>query len=108
VQTPSSQSVSPLLTELQSADKGGNGQIVATSEIGQQEAEQLLMQLDSLSDEEVNALLDQLSQEEDGQARTVNEIDQHKAEQLLAQLDSLSDEDVDLLLGQMLEKGENA
>jgi acyl carrier protein len=107
VQTPSSQSVSPLLTELQSANEEGNGQVAATSEIGQQEAEQLLLQLDSLSDEEVNALLDQLSQEENGQATTVNEIDQQEAEQLLAQLDSLSDEDVDLLLGQMLEKGEN-
>ena len=61
VQSPSSRTTPPLLTELQSADERGNGRASTISEISQQEAEQLLARLDELSDEEVTALLARLS-----------------------------------------------
>ena len=60
-QTPSSQSMLPLLIEPQSASERGNDRNGTISEISPQKAEQLLTQLDQLSDEEITALLDQLS-----------------------------------------------
>lgn len=68
-------------------------------QINQQDAEQLLERLDQLSDEEVDALLRQISQQggDDG-------ISQQDAGRLLAELDQLSDGEVDTLLSQMLEK----
>jgi acyl carrier protein len=74
-----------------------------------QAAEQLLAELDQLSDEEVDALLGQFSQEENSQAVSTeasngNGINQQTAKQLLAQLDQLSDEEVDALLSQMSQK----
>jgi acyl-CoA synthetase (AMP-forming)/AMP-acid ligase II/acyl carrier protein len=102
--------------------------IDATDGLSQQDAEQLLVHLDSLSDEDVDALLSQIVEEEDGQGDAgtvgaplagvleqaptldgdaVDGLSQHDAEQLLANLDRLSDEEVDALLNQMLEKGTN-
>jgi acyl carrier protein len=77
--------------------------------LSRQAAEQLLADLDQLSDEEVDALLNQISQEEDDQADSTGAsngdgINQQAAEQLLAQLDQLSDEEVDSLLSQMSQK----
>lgn len=60
-QTPSSQSMLPLLIEPQGASERGNDRNGTISEISPQKAEQLLTQLDKLSDEEITALLDQLS-----------------------------------------------
>ena len=77
--------------------------------LSRQAAEQLLADLDQLSDEEVDALLSQISQEEDDQADSTDAsngdgINQQAAEQLLADLDQLSDEEVDSLLSQMSQK----
>jgi acyl carrier protein len=73
--------------------------------LNRQTAEQLLADLDQLSDEEVDALLSQISQE-NGWTDTTNgdDINQRTAEQLLADLDQLSDEEVDSLLSQMSQK----
>jgi len=60
-QTPSSPSMLPLLSEPQSASERGNDRNGTISEISPQKAEQLLTRLDQLSDEEITALLDQLS-----------------------------------------------
>ncbi len=70
--------------------------------ISQQDAEQLLERLDQLSDEEVDTLLSQISQQGDGQGN--DGISQQDAGRLLTGLDQLSDEEVDALLSQMLEK----
>jgi len=69
----------------------------------------LLADHDQLSDEEVDALLSQISQEENDQADSTDAsngdgINQQAAEQLLADLDQLSDEEVDSLLSQMSQK----
>ncbi len=98
--------------------------------LNRQAAEQLLADLDQLSDEEVDALLGQISQEDGWTASTDatsaliqagneaaassfaqptckengDDINQRTAEQLLAQLDQLSDEEVDSLLSQMSQK----
>ena len=106
----------------------GNGSASTPGEISQHDAAQLLEQLDQLSDEEVEALLSQLSPErKDGhegfpsggegihhhdhhapQGNETNGSDQRHAAQLLAGLDQLSDEEVDSLLSQMLaEEAEN-
>jgi len=102
----------------------GNGSASAPGEISQHDAAQLLEQLDQLSDEQVEALLSQLSPESmDGhqefpsggegihhyddhapQGNKTNGIGQRNAAQLLAGLDQLSDEEVDSLLSQMLEE----
>ena len=102
----------------------GNGSASAPGEISQHDAAQLLEQLDQLSDEEVEALLSQLSPESmDGHqgfpsggegihnydehaslGNKTNGIGQRNAAQLLAGLDQLSDEEVDSLLSQMLEE----
>jgi phthiocerol/phenolphthiocerol synthesis type-I polyketide synthase D len=88
--------------------------------ISQRDAEQLLAQVDQLSDEEVNALLSQMMQEEhshtgnghkDGEDRshkegTTNGISPQEAARLLAQLDQLSDEHVDSLLSQIVQEEE--
>jgi acyl-CoA synthetase (AMP-forming)/AMP-acid ligase II/acyl carrier protein len=101
-----------------------NGSVSAPGEISQRAAEQLLEQLDQLSDEEVEALLGQLSPENvDGheelppggedihlyddhapRGNKTNGSSQPNAAQLLAGLDQLSDEEVDSLLSQMLEE----
>jgi acyl-CoA synthetase (AMP-forming)/AMP-acid ligase II/acyl carrier protein len=86
-------------------------------EISPQAAEQLLAGLDALSDEEVEALLNQLSQDElvqDTQIAASNGnghmngnssgMSPQAAEHLLAELDSLSDMEVEALLSQMVEK----
>ena len=77
--------------------------------LSRQTAEQLLAGLDQLSDEEVDSLLSQISQEEESWidstgATNGDGINQQAAEQLLAQLDQLSDEEVDSLLSQMSQK----
>ena len=76
--------------------------------LNRQAAEQLLADLDQLSDEEVDALLSQISQENGWTASTDatngDDINQRTAEQLLADLDQLSDEEVDSLLSQMSQK----
>jgi len=102
----------------------GNGSTSAPGEISQRDAAQLLEQLDQLSDEEVEALLGQLSPENmDGHEELppggeaihlsddhapggdkTNGSSQRNAAQLLAGLDQLSDEEVDSLLSQMLEE----
>ena len=102
----------------------GNGSTSTPGEINQRDAAQLLEQLDQLSDEEVEALLGQLSPENvDGheelpsggeaihlyddhalRGNKTNGSSQRNAAQLLAGLDQLSDEEVDSLLSQMLEE----
>ena len=76
--------------------------------LNRQAAEQLLADLDQLSDEEVDALLSQISQENGWTASTDatngDDINQRTTEQLLADLDQLSDEEVDSLLSQMSQK----
>jgi phthiocerol/phenolphthiocerol synthesis type-I polyketide synthase D len=88
--------------------------------ISQRDAEHLLAQVDQLSDEQVNALLSQMMQEEqshsgnghkDGadnghEEGTTNGISPQEAARLLAQLDQLSDEHVDSLLGQIVQEEE--
>jgi natural product biosynthesis luciferase-like monooxygenase protein len=88
--------------------------------ISQRDAEQLLAQVDQLSDEEVNALLSQMMQEEhshtgnghkDGAGNgheegTTNGISPQEAARLLTQLDQLSDEHVDSLLSQIVQEEE--
>src|SRR5260370_42093023 len=101
----------------------GNGSASAPGEISQHDAAQFLEQLDQLSEEQVEALLSQLSPESvDGhqafpsggegirrydehapQGIKTNGIGQRNAAQLLAGLDQLSDEEVDSLLRQILE-----
>jgi acyl-CoA synthetase (AMP-forming)/AMP-acid ligase II/acyl carrier protein len=84
-------------------------------EISPRVAEQLLAGLDSLSDEEVNALLNQFSPGElveigqfpasNGNGHgNGNGMSPQAAEQLLTELGSLSDEEVEALLSQMVEK----
>jgi acyl-CoA synthetase (AMP-forming)/AMP-acid ligase II/acyl carrier protein len=86
-------------------------------EISPQAAQQLLADLDGLSDEEVEALLNQFSHEElviDTEIAASNGnghlnghtvgITPQAAEQLLGELASLSDSEVDALLNQMVEK----
>jgi len=73
-------------------------------QINQQDAEQLLERLDQLSDEEIDALLGQISRQGNDQGKLVDGISQQDAGQLLAGLNQLSDEEVDALLSQMLEK----
>jgi acyl-CoA synthetase (AMP-forming)/AMP-acid ligase II/acyl carrier protein len=102
----------------------GNGSTSVPGEINQRDAAQLLEQLDQLSDEEVEALLGQLSPENvDGheelpsggeaihlyddhalRGNKTNGSSQRNAAQLLAGLDQLSDEEVNSLLNQMLEE----
>lgn len=88
-----------------------------TTAINQQEAEQLLTELDTLSDAQVDALLGQMLEQSNGQhangqhsnghsTRNTNGISPQEAEQLLAQLHELSDEQVDALLGQIVQKEE--
>ncbi len=116
---PQASSALPLDTQRQ-----GNGSPFAPDEISQRDAAQLLEQLDQLSDEEVEALLGQLSPENvDGheelpsggeaihlyddhasRGNKTNGSSQHNAAQLLAGLDQLSDEEVDSLLSKMLEE----
>jgi acyl-CoA synthetase (AMP-forming)/AMP-acid ligase II/acyl carrier protein len=95
----------------------GHSLIRDGEEISPQAAEQLLAGLDSLSNEEVDALLLQLSQAEliqDGQSPASNgnghgsgngnAMSPLAAKHLLAELDSLSDTEVEALLGQLVEK----
>ncbi len=91
-----------------------------TTIISQSDAEHLLSQVDQLSDEQVNALLSQMMQEErshsgnghkDGvgnghEEGTTNGISPQEAARLLAQLDQLSDEHIDSLLGQIVQEEE--
>ncbi|HCI80798.1 MAG TPA: hypothetical protein DHW02_14030, partial [Ktedonobacter sp.] len=91
--------------------------------IDQQRAQQLLTQLDNLSDADVEALLGTMLQQENGEANEHNEqqedgnghqtstgsakqISKQDATQLLAQLDQLSDEDVEALLSQITQEGD--
>jgi phthiocerol/phenolphthiocerol synthesis type-I polyketide synthase D len=69
-----------------------------------QAAEQLLAQLDQLSDAEVDALLGTLAPQENGHAP----LSQQEATQLLAGIEQLSDSEVDALLHRMVqEEGSN-
>ncbi len=69
-----------------------------------QAAEQLLAQLDQLSDEEVDALLGTMVPQENGHAP----LSQQEATQLLAGIEQLSDSEVDSLLTRMVqEEGSN-
>ncbi len=77
----------------------------------QQDAEQLLAQLDGLSDQEVDALLGQMLETADdqrgnGHPAPEGEISPQDAERLLAGLDELSDEQVDSLLSHIVQKEE--
>lgn len=83
-----------------------------SGEINAQEAGQLLMKLDLLSDAEVDALLHHISRAGDtvlsipgvdGNGNG-NGISPEKAGQLLEQLDQLSDAEVEVLLGQIAKK----
>jgi natural product biosynthesis luciferase-like monooxygenase domain len=81
-----------------------------------EEAETLLGQLDQLSEQEVEALLNRMipgEQQSDSHSessldqltnKAVSELDAHDAETLLAQLDQLSDEQVETLLNQIAQK----
>jgi hypothetical protein len=88
--------------------------------ISREKAEQLLTQVDELSDEEVNALLGQMMQEEHQHSGNGKEIvddggqavgkaggiDPQEAARLLEQLDQLSDEHIDSLLSQIVQEEE--
>jgi natural product biosynthesis luciferase-like monooxygenase protein len=68
-------------------------------------AEQLLSQLDQLSDTEVDDLLAQMLQQQTSLAdATENSVSPQEAQQLLGQLDQLSDDAINSLLGQMVQK----
>lgn len=71
-----------------------------------QDAEQLLAELDQLSDEEVDSLLSHISQEENGHIDGVGArlIAPEIAKHLLAGIDELSNEEVDSLLSRILEE----
>jgi len=75
-----------------------------TTNGSQVDAEQLLTQLDQLSDTEVDALLQQMLEEDGDQNGMLQELQTQDAEQLLANLDQLSDETIDSLLSQMVKK----
>ena len=85
-----------------------------TLNIEQHDATLLLEQLDQLSDQDVENLLNQMlvkeeEQREDNQPATSNEISSitpDKAEELLAHIDQLSDDEVDSLLSQLVKKEE--
>jgi NAD(P)-dependent dehydrogenase (short-subunit alcohol dehydrogenase family)/acyl carrier protein len=70
----------------------------------QVDAEHLLAQLDQLSDSEVDALLQQMLEEDGDQHSMLQELQTQDAEQLLAHLDQLPDETIDSLLSQMVQK----
>lgn len=74
--------------------------------MSQGEAEQLLTQLDQLSDAEVDLLLGKMLPEGNGKGNAHTGIDLQEAEALLAQLDQLSDERVDNLLNQFVQEEE--
>jgi len=98
------------------ASNGNHASVDRVGAMSSQEAEQLLMQLDHLSDAEVDALLNQISLAEDDYlasshgtangngASNGNGLSSQRAEQLLADLDQLSDVEVEALLQQMAEK----
>jgi acyl-CoA synthetase (AMP-forming)/AMP-acid ligase II/acyl carrier protein len=95
---------------------GHHASIDGVGVMSSQEAEQLLMQIDQLSDAEVDALLNQISLAEDASlvisssagngngGGNGNGLSSQEAEQLLANLDHLSDVEVEALLRQMAEK----
>jgi hypothetical protein len=60
--------------------------------------------LDQLSDSEVDALLQQMLEEDGDQNGILQELQTQDPEQLLAHLDQLSDETIDSLLSQMVKK----
>jgi NAD(P)-dependent dehydrogenase (short-subunit alcohol dehydrogenase family)/acyl carrier protein len=86
-----------------SPDTPGQQENGLVTTINQQDAVQLLAELDQLSDVQVDALLSQMLQEEDKHSNGMNQED---AEQLLAQLDQLSDDQVDSLLSHIVQKEE--
>jgi phthiocerol/phenolphthiocerol synthesis type-I polyketide synthase D len=96
-----------VVAEPQTDQQDGNVAIIS-----REEAEQLLSQVDQLSDEEVNALLGQMMQDEHNHAgnghkeKATNGISPQEAARLLAQLDQLSDERVDSLLSQIVQEEE--
>jgi len=94
----------PLLTAELDHNSPLDGQFDSANGISASDAERLLTQLDQLSDQEVDSLLNQLSgiQEQNG-----NQISASDAEKLLAELDQLSDQEVDSLLSQIIQKETN-
>ncbi|GHO45000.1 beta-ketoacyl reductase [Ktedonospora formicarum] len=74
-------------------------------DLSQMGAEQLLTQLDQLSDQDVDALLQQmLTEQQQGQTSdTKSMISAEEAQQLLSQLDQLPEEDIDSLLKQIVQ-----
>jgi acyl-CoA synthetase (AMP-forming)/AMP-acid ligase II/acyl carrier protein len=84
------------------------------------DAERLLARLDQLSDQEVDSLLRQLSENEEqngagtldeangAATQGVNSLEPDAAEQLLAQLDQLSDQEVETLLSQIIQEETNS
>jgi phthiocerol/phenolphthiocerol synthesis type-I polyketide synthase D len=70
----------------------------------QVDAEQLLTQLDQLSDTEVDALLQQMLEEGGDRNGVLQELHTQDPEQLLAHMDQLSDDTIDSLLSQMVQK----
>jgi phthiocerol/phenolphthiocerol synthesis type-I polyketide synthase D len=70
----------------------------------QVDAEQLLTRLDQLSDSEVDALLQQMLEEDRDQNNILQELHTQDPEQLLEHLDQLSDDTIDSLLSQMVQK----
>jgi phthiocerol/phenolphthiocerol synthesis type-I polyketide synthase D len=74
-----------------------------------QDTEQLLAQLDQLSDQDIDALLTQMMPEEDkqrsnGHSEVLPDLPVQDPAMLLAQIDQLSDEQVDSLLNEMAQK----
>ncbi|GAC1365004.1 MAG: hypothetical protein NVSMB44_25460 [Ktedonobacteraceae bacterium] len=90
--------------------------VVRADSLGKRDAAELLSQLDRLSDQDVDASLNQLQpadgehdtngQNGNGHTGTHLDLSPQDAEALLAQLDQLSDEQVDALLGQIAQKEE--
>ena len=80
-----------------------------TTVLPSQDTEQLLMQLDQLSDQDVDALLSQmipgeLEQRANGHAEALSHLHVQDPTMLLAHIDQLSDEQVDSLLNEIAQK----
>jgi hypothetical protein len=115
----------PALSRIRSQDETKQTHSSAINSLSRGNEENLLANLDQLSDEEVDTLLGRMLAEEEAarmpaaasltstaspsrseprnnNGKTINRADSFNEEELLANLDQLSDEEVDMWLGRML------
>jgi len=117
-EAPTIASFAEVIMQQQAAYQGSAA--IAISRVNRGDEEQLLAQLDQLSDEEVNALLTRAVAEESATIITVpnqpepknrlaaiSRLKRGDEEQLLTRLDQLSDEEVNALLGTMITEEES-